>query len=269
MSKIASNNYKDRYVALLDVLGFKRIASTHTHEHLVSVYKELYGTIEHGLSNGRYILSHDGGKECLRPDIQQATVNALLESDSIYIWTDDNSVESFANIVKATRSLLALSLVSEIPLRGAISIGPLPPGLNQRPPQTCDFPQSLIGKALIEAEKEQEWCGCEVSKAAIEFYKSTCNAGESLIDSKDIVFYPIPRKSGDVGGYAVDWVNQHVAGINIQTIQDAFAPPRDRDTKNWDKFKAEEWPRVKIKLCNTLKFMNFVTNHSPGTSPKV
>ncbi len=220
------------------------------------------------MSNGRYILSHDGGKECLRPDIQQATVNALLDKgdkDSILIWTDDNSVESFANIVKAARSLLALSLVSGIPLRGAISIGPLPPGLNQRPPQTCDFPQSLIGKALNEAEKEQEWCGCEVSKAAIEFYKSICDAGESLTDNKDIVFYPIPRKNGDVGGYAVDWVNQHLAGINIQTIQDAFAPPRDRESKNLDKFIAEEWPRVKIKLCNTLKFMNFVSNHSPGT----
>jgi len=245
-------------MAFLDILGFKRIVSAHSREHLESVYEEFYATIEHGLSNDRCILSHDGGKECLRPDIRQATVNALLENDSILIWTDDNSVGSFANIVKAVRSLLALSLVSEIPLRGAISIGPLPPSLNQRPPQTHDFQQSLIGKALIEAEKQQEWCGCEITEAAIEFYKKTCPPENSLIDRKDVVFYPIPRKDGAVSGYAVDWVNNDHAGIDSPCVRDAFAPPKGPDPTLWENFKEDEWPKVKRKMCNTLKFVKYV-----------
>ncbi len=48
MSKIGSNNYKDCYVAFLDILGFKRMESAYTRERLQSVYEEFYGAIEHG-----------------------------------------------------------------------------------------------------------------------------------------------------------------------------------------------------------------------------
>jgi hypothetical protein len=174
----------------------------------------------------------------------------------IQLWSDDSSVESFANIVKAVRSLLALSLVSEIPLRGVISIGQLPPGMNQRPPQTHDLQESLIGKSLTEAEKKQEWCGCEVTETAIEHYKNTCPAGKSLIDSKKIVPYPIPKKDGDVNGYAVDWVNNDYAGVDSHMIHDAFAPARGPD---WKKFKEDEWPKVERKMHNTVKFVEHMS----------
>jgi len=179
------------------------------------------------------------------------------------MWTDDNSVESFTNIVKTARSLLALSLLRQFPLRGAISIGPLPPGLNQQPPETSCFQQSLIGKAVTEAEKKQEWSGCEVTEAAIQFYKNNCSAGDSLVEKKEIVFYPIPRKHGDIGGgYAIDWVNHHQLAIDIQIVADAFAPPKDRDAIRWAHFKSGEWLKVKIKLCNTLTFVEHMQRHS-------
>jgi hypothetical protein len=255
---INANNNGLCYVAFLDILGFKRILSAHSHEHLKSVYEEFCGYMKHGLSNGKYILSDVGENKWLSPDIQKATVNSLLESDSVLIWTDDNSAESFCDIVKATQSILAFSMNGGIPLRGAISIGSLPPGLNQRPPQTHDFQHSLIGNVLTKAEKNQEWSGCEITQAAIEFYKSNCSAGESLIEKKEVVVYPVPRKDGDFNGYVVDWVNHRQTGLDIQIVTDAFAPPISREASEWEKFKNDEWPKIKIKLCNTLKFVKHV-----------
>jgi hypothetical protein len=213
------------------------------------------------LSNDKYIFSHDGENICLSPDFGQATVNLLLVSDSILLWTDDNSAESFGNIVKAVQNLLAfsISMIDGIPLRGAISIGQLPSGLHQRPPHTHDFQQSLLGKVLTEVEKNQEWSGCEITQAAIEFYKNNCSAGESLIEKKEVVFYPVPRKDGESNGYVVDWVNQPKTGIDIPTVTGAFAfPCGPPNASDFEKFKTDEWPKVKIKLCNTLKFVKHV-----------
>jgi hypothetical protein len=258
-----SKDYADCYVAFLDILGFKRVASVHSHEHLKSVYQKFSETIVHGLSNGKYVLSKDGETECIGPDVRQATVNSLLVSDSILIWTDDNSAESFGNIVKAVRSLLAFSMIDGIPLRGAISIGPLSSILNQWPTQTQNFQHSVFGKAIVDAaeiEKKQEWSGCEISKAAIEFYKSKCFEGESLIEKKLILSYPVPRKneSTEIDGYVIDWVNHPQTGIDANVVRDAFAPPFNPDVNEQDKFKMDEWPKVKIKLCNTLKFVKHV-----------
>jgi len=117
MNEPNETDYTDCYVAFLDILGFKKIAIAHSHEHLKSVYKKFSETIMHGLSDGKYVSFHDGETECIGPDIRQATVNSLLVSDSILIWADDNSAESFENIVKAVRSLLAFSMIDAKPLQ--------------------------------------------------------------------------------------------------------------------------------------------------------
>ncbi len=262
-NKSISRDYGECYVAFLDILGFKRIASVHSHEHLKSVYQKFSETIMHGLSNGKYVLSKVDGIECLGPDIRQATVNSLLVSDSILIWTDDNSAESFGNIVNAVRSLLAFSMIDGIPLRGAISIGPISSVLNQLPTQAHNFQHSLFGRAIVDAaalEKKQEWSGCEISKAAIETYKENCPDWRSLIENKLITLYPVPRKSESVetDDYVIDWVNHPQAGIDANVVKDAFAPPLNSDKSEWEKFKINEWPKVKIILDNTLKFVEQV-----------
>jgi hypothetical protein len=72
-------------------------------------------------------------------DIRRATVNSLLVSDSILIWTDDCRPESFVNIVMAVRSLMVFAVIDGILLRGAISIGPLTAVLDKWPSRTHSF----------------------------------------------------------------------------------------------------------------------------------
>jgi hypothetical protein len=258
-----SKDYTECYLAFLDILGFKNIALAHSHEHLKSVYQRFCEAIEHGLSNGKYVLSDAGETKYIGPDVRQTAVNSLLVSDSILIWTDNNSAESFSNIVKAVRSLLAFSIIDGIPLRGAISIGSFTSVLNQWPSQTHNFQHSLFGKAIIEAaeaEKKQEWCGCEITESAISFYRNKCSDGESLIKNKLIVPYPVPRKNEntETPGYVIDWVNHPQAGIDTQSVVSAFNPPKHPDPIEWEKFVKNEWKNVEIKLKNTIKFVEHV-----------
>ena len=197
MNGPVEKNYAECYVALLDILGFKRIASVHSHGHLKSVYQKFSDTIVHGLSNGKYVTAKICGEEYIGPDIRKATVNSLLVSDSILIWTNDSSAESFEKIVSAVRSLLTFSMMNGNPLRGAIPIGPLSSILSQWPTQTQNFQHSLFSRAIVDAaelENNQEWSGCEISKAAIETFKSKCSDWNSLVEKKLIVSYPIPWK---------------------------------------------------------------------------
>jgi len=258
-SETICKDYPKSYVAVLDILGFKDIVRARSHEELKLVYQRFCEAIKHGLSNDKYVCSDDGKTKSIGPDIQQATVNSLLVSDSIWVWSDDNSVESFGNIVRAVQNLLAFSILKRILLRGAISIGPLTMVKNQWPSQTYSFQYSLFGKAIVdavEAEEMQEWCGCVITEAAMECYKKDCFAGKSLIEKKVIVFYPVSIKGKEINSYVINWVNHPECGIEVKTIKNAFAhaiapqkPPA-----------SDEWEKIKGKIANTLKFVEYVKN---------
>jgi hypothetical protein len=256
--QLSKKTYPSAYVAFLDILGFKAFVRCHTHKHLESfILDTFYGTAEHALSNGKYVSVTDGKSESIGPDIRQATVNSLLISDNIWLWTNDDSAESFAKIVKAVRSLLAFSMIDGIALRGAISIGPLTLFLNQWPSQTHSFQHTLFGRAIVDAvqaEEGQAWCGCVITKDAIEYYKNNCSAGQSLIDEGMIVFYPVPINGKEIDNYVIDWVNHPQAGIDTETVKSAFAPPFNSQVQ----LEPQEWEKIKSKLMNTLKFVKHV-----------
>jgi len=251
----SKKTYPSTYVAFLDILGFKDIVLGHSHEHLEALYLwTLCGNVEHALSDGKYFLENDGESECFGPDIRQATVNSLLVSDSILIWTEDCQTESFNNIVTAVRSLIAFSVIGGILLRGAISVGPLTVVFNQLPTRTHCFQHSLFGKAIVDAvqaEKSQEWAGCMITEPAMECYMTGCAGEKSLIEKKMIIPYSIPMKDGkEAPGHVIDWVNHPQAGIDTQTVNGAFAPTPNIDQR--------EFAKIMIKLANTLKFVRHV-----------
>lgn len=251
----STRTYESAYVAFLDILGFKAIVLDRTHEQLEALYlKTLSGTIEHALSDGKYVLVSDGEAESLGPDIRKATVNSLLVSDSILIWTDDCRAESFVSIVTAVRSLLAFSMIDRILLRGAIAVGPLTMVLNQWPSQTHSYQHSLFGRSIVdavEAEKLQDWVGCMITTNAIECYQAGCAGNDSLIEKKVLLRYRVPMKDGqEVDYHVIDWVNHAQAGIDFQSVTGAFGPsPRTSPA---------EFEKIKRKLANTLKFVKHV-----------
>ena len=253
--QLSQKTYQSTYVAYLDILGFKDIVLAHSHEHLKSLYLRTFLQItEHALSNDKRKSFLDGETLCIWPDIRQAVVNSSLFSDSIFIWTDNDSADSFVNIVTTVRNLLSFSIIHRLPLRGAISYGPLTAIANQLPSQTHNFQNSLFGKAVVyafKAEKVQEWVGCMITPNAIKSYKDKCLGKAPLIKEKMIATYPVPVK-GDkkVVRYVIDWVNHPHTEIDFTTVTNAFNPHK-RPTPKAAKI-------IIRKLKNTLMFVKHV-----------
>ena len=49
-------------------------------------------------------------------------------------------------------------------------------------------------------------------------------------------------------------------GIGVQTVENAFAPPKNPDKRKREGFLKDEWKYVKKKLENTIKFVKHVKN---------
>lgn len=116
----------EQYVAFLDILGFKDLVEKNSHEELERVYKNLViPNTEHSLSFGASkVIDIDGERKAVA-DISKFSINSLIVSDSVILWTDRVTMKSFIDIVTVARNLLVQGIFCGIPMRGAISLGPV------------------------------------------------------------------------------------------------------------------------------------------------
>lgn len=161
------------YVAFLDVLGFKDLVDNNSHDSLVKKYQALLTGTEISLSNGAYRLLTTEGKQVAIADHEKVTVNSIVVSDSIVLWTNNASRKSFIDIVVAVKNLLVHAIYTGLPLRGGIAIGPLSRISYKLGSPFDNTVQAIVGKGLVDAcriEEEQQWSGCVVSQDAIDEY---------------------------------------------------------------------------------------------------
>jgi len=115
-----------RFVAVLDIMGFKDLVASQTHE---KVYAVLFG-IE------KKIRTLQGNNDLLF---------ITMFSDSIFIFSKDDSSESFYRFIIAT-TIISSSITSGIPMNGAIAFGEIT--VNQR--RNIFFGQPIINAHLLQ-----------------------------------------------------------------------------------------------------------------------
>lgn len=125
---------KQGYVALLDILGFsERVARD----------AELGGL-------DRYITT------VLEETHDYRSLRVLLFSDTVLIYTLDDSLGAFQDVVEATSRLQYTLLINEVPLRGAIAFGSFARSENEVNGTV------VAGRPIIEAhnyEAQLQWVG--------------------------------------------------------------------------------------------------------------
>lgn len=164
-----------KYVGFLDILGFSDLVTNNSEEKLIQIYEELLAPIvETGLSL----------PESPRPS--NFKINSLVISDSIVLWTDDSTEESFFKIITVMGMILFAGIATGIPLRGSITAGSLTRLSNKYESNTNNVTETVLGKGLVDAyllEKTQQWSGCIISKSALEEFKSECDWYESSLNN--------------------------------------------------------------------------------------
>ena len=249
----------DKYLAFLDILGFKDLIENNE----LSYLKELYERIELGVmysmavSNIEHRLERKNDYKL--PPIEKTHLNSLVISDSIVIWTDDASPRSFVEIISTVAAYLNHSMSEGLPLRGAISMGEIAikAGTHSETNKLNSY-TTVLGKALTKAyllENKVNCAGCIIDDLCISYYQGHYEMAQEpkpvsikMLEKLNLLKkYAIPLKAGDVTEhYTINWT-QFMGNrrLNESEVRDAFS----KHNKTCNKWEVEE------KIVNTLNFL--------------
>lgn len=190
----ADKNTADRFVAFLDIMGFKdRVARTN-HAQL----------LEQLTNFNREITSYIG-------KYKNSEIQLAQFSDSIVLFSNDTTSISLQTLAEVTRGIMQTAINLQIPMKGAIAQGKI----------TCDIPKQLFfGQALIDAYLLEE----NINYYGILVHHTAKKSVLTLIDNKKI-FKDIkaPLKSGKISHFELSWyINDDNKDIDLKKISSAL-----------------------------------------------
>ncbi len=233
---------KNSFVAFFDILGFKNMVEKNSHEDLMEIYEEyLYENLN--LTENLF----DPIYQIITPESEKKSldIRTFVISDSIILVQNDMSQRGFLNLVAKCQVLLSSSLSDGIPLRGALSYGPVTIIENQRG-------TTIVGRGLTKAytlESIQQWSGGIIDKECFDLFPGV-NAQQfiqKLIENKEnplIIKYNIPLKENKfVSGFGFNWPQYNLLK-NENDVLCAF-------TKHKKEVASE---KEKLMIENTIKY---------------
>lgn len=172
----ADKNTANRFVAFLDIMGFKdRVARTN-HSKLLTQLTKFNKDITSYI--GKY---------------QNTEIQLAQFSDSIVLFSNDATQKSLRTLAEVTCGIMRTAIKQQIPIKGAIAQGQT----------TCDIPKQLFfGQALIDAYLLEE---------SIHYYgvlaHHTAESSIIKLGSDGFIFKDIkaPLKSGNISHYELSW----------------------------------------------------------------
>ena len=260
---MSTSTYKQLncFVAFLDILGFKEMVERNEFDKLMRIYENFFlsnaalaaagGTIK--------LIETDKGQRATA-DLTKATVECLIVSDSVLLWTSDNKMTSFIELCIVVAKLIFAGIRTGLPIRGAMTTGTL--GVfNASLPAASSFGiHSVVGKPLVHAYREErsyEWVGCVIDDACLSVYSDQfaqlidthldLASIEFLSESGLIARYVAPHKAGAKETWVVDWPRLNGTSVTAAHVGECFGmheKPTDDDL-------------VKLKLANTISFIEF------------
>ena len=170
------NFTRDRFVAFLDIMGFKDRVARNNHEVILNELEVFQSNIS------QYVSYH-----------QDANVQLALFSDSILIYSQNDTPESLHALADITNHIMMYAIQQErpIPLKGAIAAGRM----------TCNQTKQLyFGQALIDAyllEENVKYYGVLVHHSAEKYLKMS-----EFPEFRDV---SAPLKGGEISHYELKW----------------------------------------------------------------
>lgn len=167
---------KERFVAFLDIMGFKDRVAHNNHRDILNELEIFQSNIS------QYVSYH-----------RNANVQLAMFSDSILIYSQDDGKESLHALADITSHVMMYAIQQEkpIPLKGAIAAGKM----------TCNQTKQLyFGQALIDAyllEENVKYYGVLVHHSAEKYLQET-----DYPEFRDI---KAPLKGGEISHYELAW----------------------------------------------------------------
>ena len=187
-SNTGSLRYTKRWFAYFDLLGFANLVRTHKIEHVLPLYAEVLATITQKAESRR-----------------SKGISYTWFSDTFIIFTRGSSEKEFSLIEQVSRLFFQKLILSQIPVRGALTVGLL---------YTQQQKNIFLGEALIDAYEygeKQDWLGFLLTPSAYQHLEGTSlhlerRAHYRVVDIEGVIKHP---QSQNVFAFAFNngWVN--------------------------------------------------------------
>lgn len=250
----SSNKIKKHTVAFFDILGFKnKVLSSELFE-LATSYEYLLSLVINHLNQKK------DDKNSLFPNHQIGSPYCYnyFFSDSIILFSLDDSEESCLKLLVFAWRLFQFLLAFNFPARGSICFGDM--YVN---PQNKIF----LGKALIDAyelEQKQEWIGAIIDKSIFEAFPNLAHLCEKENSIFHYLFfeYDVPLKNGLIcRSSTINWRFNLVVEEGTRSILKYLNDAKIQDVKDIEDFK------ILKKLDNTLRYAEKVLSTKVIYSP--
>lgn len=172
-----------RFICFLDIMGFKDMVMRESHAEIYELLVQL--------SNHRSSLENPN----LPTKYDSDSLKTVSFSDSIIIFTKDDSIECLELLSVSSSWLFAKAMESGIPLKGAISLGEMSTNITK---------QIFFGQPLIDAyllEEDVAFYGIVIHNTVEKFL----NNSKSSLFEKIYFDCLIPLKSGKINHLILDW----------------------------------------------------------------
>ncbi|WP_045458210.1 hypothetical protein [Sporocytophaga myxococcoides] len=251
-----------KFIAYFDFLGFSDFIEKNDSAKQHKVMRNIYLAIENALANWVSVKNHAG---FYNPDISKSTLSTLNFSDTVIFITQDDSMNSFLEIMKVAFEFNSYSIRLEFPVRGCIVYDEIffTPFNQKNQAGGVYHLTSVYGKGLVKAHiiaNSQDWAGTIVEKSAIDYVNALpTNTEIEPILEEFTKRYHVPFKNGDKK-------EEYVLRITKGDLDDMLIENLKKNiANNFIQYnKSIEDSSVKQKLHNTLEFIESFRNEKKG-----
>jgi len=248
---------EERYIGFLDFLGFSEIVKYNPKKFLEQIYSLCYNISLINISSKMKSGFFDGMPIGFA-DLSDVLVNMLFFSDSIIVWSENLSIDSFHKMLIVMSRFLINGFQSNFPIRGALTKGLFSYNPRREDTNLMVSGQLVYGPGLVAAfdlEKDQMWSGCVIDNDCLRYYdelvknKNTItNAGiDALLEHNWVVRYTAPFRKKNVESYVINWnIDKNFDKLKIEEAFHDYNKPTDSES-------------VKSKIKNTIDFLEFTS----------
>jgi len=212
---------KYRFVAMLDILGFKNLLKQRRIREIHQLINDLFISARIG-TNRDYTATINGVIK-RHPAVR---LNYFIFSDTILIWKDYQDVKDEGEIIEGRCELfrefnhgismvLENALLRKIPIRGGIAFGITIINIDNQGKNN-----EIIGQPIVDAYlvgEAQNWVGVSFHSSCLPFIEQGCDP--TVIKYDDIPYHKKRLKSinnGSETNYSLEWGGQQ----NVKKILD-------------------------------------------------
>lgn len=235
-------------------MGFKNFILNNNSEYIRKRIGHILRDVEFAIGQGETTRTNYG----VIANINNSRINCLNISDTVIFWTNDNSFESFQELLKVSFDFNWRVTCYHFPVRGAIFYDEIEiiSGYQETNNGGTYNVNSIYGKGLVNAHLKAEnlnLASCVIDNTVIDKIEEFGNPKKIIGDFG--IEYEVPYKNGDILNpefvlkfYINDSINEEAFTNRAKGISDAFKG----DNKGMNN-RAQEMLRNTISFLGILK----------------